>query len=143
MNTINNDLQKGLTLIEIMAAMMIGAAAISIFMKTTNPTIKSNHSNKKFIEVTGGLSEILDSAMTQSVTNLDLMNGKTYTARQGAKGKLTVTSLTQGDADAIISGLDISKIRKVKVTSITDTTRTLSVIVSNYQLSTTGTCFTQ
>ncbi len=135
--------QRGLTLLEILAAMVVIGATITIFLRTAEPTIASNASNKKYIDVTGSLSEILDSAMTQPVVTLDLMNGQTYTSRQGIAVKLTVTSFTQGAADSILPGLDISKMRHIKASAVSDSTRYLTVTVSNYQQSTSSTCFTQ
>jgi prepilin-type N-terminal cleavage/methylation domain-containing protein len=136
-------MQRGLTLLEILAAMVVISGAVAIFLKTAKPTITSNASNKKYIDVTGSLTEILDSAMTQPAVTLDLMNGNTYTSRQGVGVKLTVTSFSQGTADAIISGLDITKMRHVQVTAVTDTTRYLTATVSNYEQSTTTTCYSQ
>ncbi|GEM_PF-5598112 len=133
--------ERGLTLLEVMIAMMVTGVALMAFTQTVKPTISSNNSNRKYIDITAGLSEVLDSAMTQSVTTLDLMNGNTYTSRQGVGVKLSVSLYTQAQADAMMPGLDVSRMRKLTVKSVTDTLRTLSGTVSNYQEVTGGKCY--
>lgn len=133
--------QRGMSLIEVMIAMMVTGIALTAFVQTVQPTISGNKSNKKYIEITAALSEVLDSAMTQPVSSLDLMNGSTYKSRQGVNVKLSVSSYTQAQADAMMAGLDVSRMRRIVVKAVVDTTRTLSGTVSNYQEVSAGKCY--
>lgn len=133
--------QKGLTLVEVIIAMLVTAAALVAFTQTVKPTISSNKSNKKYIDITAGLAEVLDSAMTQPVSSLDLMNGSIYNSRQGVGVKLSVSAYTQTQADALMPGLDVSRMRRLVVKAVADTLRTLSGTVSNYQESAAGKCY--
>ncbi len=130
-----------MSLIEVMIAMMVTGIALTAFVQTVQPTISGNKSNKKYIEITAALSEVLDSAMTQPVSSLDLMNGSTYKSRQGVNVKLSVSSYTQAQADAMMAGLDVSRMRRIVVKAVVDTTRTLSGTVSNYQEVSAGKCY--
>ena len=134
---------RGLTLIEILASMVIGGIALSAYMQAVKPTIANNKAGKKHIDITGALSEVLDSAMTQPVATLDVMNNLVFKSRQGVDVRLYVTSISQGEADAVLSGMDISRLRKLKVRAEIDTTRSLSTTVSNYQENSNGKCYTQ
>jgi prepilin-type N-terminal cleavage/methylation domain-containing protein len=139
MNTGNS---RGLTLLEVMAALLIVGAAMGAFLQTVKPTITANKANRKYVDLTGALSEVLDSAMTQPVATLDGMNGNTYTSRQGVPVKLTVATMTQSSADAIMPGMDVSRLRKLSVKAVADSSRTISVTVSNYQDVSNGKCYT-
>ena len=130
-----------MSLIEVMIAMVITGIALVAFTQSVKPAIKSNKSNRKYIDITAGLSEVLDSAMTQPVSILDGMSGSTYTSRQGVDVKVSVSGYTQSQADALMPGLDISRIRKITVKAVADTVRTLSGMVSNYQEIANGKCF--
>lgn len=133
--------ESGMSLVEVMIAMMVTGVALVAFVQSVKPTIASNKSNRKYIDITAGLSEVLDSAMTQPVSSLDNMNGNVYKSRQGVDVKLVVSAYTQVQADAVMPGLDVSRMRKIIVKAVADTTRTLSGSVSNYQEATAGKCY--
>ncbi len=135
--------QRGLTLVEVLVAVVVAGLGVAAFVRTVKPTITANKSNRAYVDLTGALSEILDSSMTQPVTTLDAMNGLTYQSRQGVNVRLTVTSYTQSDADGILTGLDVSRMRKLTVVAVADTLRGLSATVSNYQETSTGKCYTR
>lgn len=130
-----------MTLIEVMIAMMVTGVALVAFTQSVKPTIAGNKSNRKYIDITAGLAEILDSAMTQPVSVLDNMNGGVYKSRQGVDAKLAVSAYTQAQADAIMPGLDVSRMRKIVVKAVADTLRTLNGTVSNYRESASGKCY--
>jgi len=136
------DMQKGLTLLEILVSMVVAGIGVAAFVQTTRPAITANKSNKGYEDLTGALAEILDSSMTQPVTTLDGMNGMIFKSRQGVNVKLAVASYSQAEADAILAGLDISRMRKLKVMAQSDTTKSLSGTVSNYQETVSGKCYT-
>lgn len=123
---------SGFTLIEVMAAFLIGAAALIAFMHTLKPTITSNNAARKHIDVSGALAEILDSTMTLPVSTLDGMNNTVHRSRQGVQVRLNVSSFSQSGADGILAGLDISRMRTLKVTAVSDTIRKMTATVSNY-----------
>jgi len=133
--------QRGLTLIEILAAFAVVGLAVSAFVRTSKPAIAVNKSNKATVDITGGLAEILDSVMVQPVTVLDGMSGQSFNSRQGTTIRLMVSSYSQADADAILMGIDVSWLRTLTVTAVSDTSRHLSTTVSNYQGSSIGRCF--
>jgi prepilin-type N-terminal cleavage/methylation domain-containing protein len=133
---------RGLTLLEVLAALLIIGAAMGAFMRTVRPTIAANKANRKYVDLTGALSEVLDSAMTQPISVLDGMNGGTYNSRQGVPVKLTVATMTQSGADALMPGIDVSRLRKLSVKAVADSSRVISVTVSNYQDVATGKCYT-
>ncbi|MEO6095194.1 MAG: hypothetical protein ABIW76_05805 [Fibrobacteria bacterium] len=133
--------ENGISLLEVVVAMMVAGVALVAFTQSVKPTIKGNKTNKAYIDITGGLAEVLDSAMTQPVASLDLMNGNVYRSRQGVSVKVSVSSYTQSQADALMPGLDISRMRKITVKSVADTIRTLSGTVSNYQEALGGRCY--
>lgn len=135
--------QGGMTLLEVLVSMVVAGIGLAAFVQTVKPTIAANRSNRDYVDLTGALSEILDSAMTQSVTTLDGMTGQVYKSRQGVSVKLTVASYTQSGADGILPGLDVSRMRKLTVVAVADTTRSLSGTVSNYQESAAGKCYTR
>ncbi len=135
--------QRGLTLIEILISLVVAGIGVAAFLQTVKPTIAMNKSNRNYVDLSGALSEILDSAMTQPVTVLDSMNGKVFNSRQGVNVKLVVTNYTASEADAIMTGLDISRMRKLQVFALTDTLRRLGTTVSNYQEVSTGKCYTR
>ena len=97
--------QKGLTLIEILISLVVAGIGVSAFLQTVKPTIAMNKSNKNYVDLSGALAEILDSAMTQPVAVLDSMNGKVFNSRQGVSVKLRVSNYTSSEADAIMTGL--------------------------------------
>lgn len=127
---------------EILISMVVAGIGLAAFVQTVKPTITANKSNKGYEDLTGALAEILDSSMTQPVTTLDGMNGMVFKSRQGVSVKLQVSSYSQSEADALLSGLDISRMRKLKVMASTDSTKSLSGTVSNYQETVNGKCFT-
>jgi Tfp pilus assembly protein PilV len=133
--------ESGISLLEVVVAMVVGGIALVAFSQSAKPTIASNKTNKTYIDITGGLAEVLDSAMTQPVATLDLMNGNIYKSRQGVSVKVLVSSYTQAQADGLMPGLDISRMRKITVKAVADTIRTLSGTVSNYQEATNGRCY--
>lgn len=133
--------QRGISLIEVIMAMFVGGIALLAFTQTVKPTISGNKSNRKYIDITAGLSEVLDSAMTQPVLSLDAMNGNVYRSRQGVDVKVAVSLYTQAQADALMPGLDVSRMRKITVKAVADTMRTLHGTVSNYQEPSNGKCF--
>lgn len=133
--------ERGISMLEVVVAMMVAGVALAAFMQSVKPAIKGNKTNKAYIDITGGLAEVLDSAMTQPVASLDLMNGNIYRSRQGVSVKVAVSSYTQAQADGLMAGLDISRMRKITVRSVTDTVRTLSGTVSNYQEAVGGRCY--
>jgi prepilin-type N-terminal cleavage/methylation domain-containing protein len=133
--------QRGISLIEVIVAMFVGGVALTVFTQTVKPTIKGNKTNRTYIDITAGLSEVLDSAMTQPVTTLDGMNGNVYRSRQGVNVKVSVSLYTQAQADGMMPGLDISRMRKITVKAVADTLRTLSGTVSNYQELANGKCY--
>lgn len=133
---------RGLTLLEVMAALLIIGAAMGAFLRTVKPTISANKANRKYVDLTGALAEVLDSAMTQPVSALDGMNGGTYNSRQGVPVKLTVSAMSQSEADASMPGMDVSRLRKLSVKAVGDSSRVISVTVSNYQDVATGKCYT-
>ena len=148
MATVNNGRgrrngERGMTLIEVLIALIITGIAATAFVRTVKSTISANKSNRKYIDITGALTEVLDSVMTLPVTTLDGMNGSTFTSRQGVGVTLMVSNLSQSSADAIISGMDVSRLRNLKITAVSDTSRTLGSTVSNYQQNFSGRCFTQ
>jgi Tfp pilus assembly protein PilV len=133
--------ERGISMLEVVVAMMVAGVALAAFMQSVKPAIKGNKTNKAYIDITGGLAEVLDSAMTQPVASLDLMNGNVYRSRQGVSVKVLVSSYTQAQADGLMPGLDISRMRKITVKSVADTVRTLSGTVSNYQEAMGGRCY--
>jgi Tfp pilus assembly protein PilV len=130
-----------MTLIEVMIAMMVTGMAIVAFTQSVKPTISGNKSNRKYIDITAALSEVLDSAMTQPVSALDGMNNRVFKSRQGVSVKVLVSPYTQVQADALMPGLDVSRMRKIVVKAVADSLRTLSGTVSNYQESASGKCY--
>jgi hypothetical protein len=52
-----------------------------------------------------------------------------------------VSPYTQVQADALMPGLDVSRMRKIVVKAVADSLRTLSGTVSNYQESASGKCY--
>jgi prepilin-type N-terminal cleavage/methylation domain-containing protein len=133
--------QRGISLVEVIVAMFVAGIALAVFTQTVKPTIHGNKTNRKYIDITAGLSEVLDSAMTQPVAALDGMNGKVYRSRQGVDVKVSVSLYTQAQADGLMPGLDISRMRKITVKAVADTLRALSGTVSNYQELANGKCF--
>jgi prepilin-type N-terminal cleavage/methylation domain-containing protein len=133
--------QKGLSLIEVLIAMMVTSIALVAFVQSVKPTISGNKSNRKYIDITSALSEVLDSVMTQPVSTLDLMGGTVVKSRQKLDVKVLVAAYSQAQADAMMAGLDVSRMRKLTVKAVADTMRTLSATVSNYQESAAGKCF--
>lgn len=124
--------QAGLTLLEVFAALIIGGIALTVFMHTLKPTINSNNAARKHIDVSGALAEILDSTMTLPVSTLDGMNNSVHRSRQGVQVRLNVSAFSQAGADGILAGLDISRMRTLKVTAVSDTARKMTATVSNY-----------
>jgi Tfp pilus assembly protein PilV len=133
--------ERGISLIEVLIAMTVTSIALVAFVQTVKPTISGNKANRKYIDITAALSEVLDSAMTQPVSTLDLMGGTVVKSRQKVDVKVLVAAYSQAQADAMMAGLDVSRMRKVTVKAVVDTTRTLSATVSNYQESATGRCY--
>jgi prepilin-type N-terminal cleavage/methylation domain-containing protein len=135
--------QRGMTMLEVLVSMVVAGIGLAAFVQTVSPTIKANKSNRDYVDLSGALSEVLDSSMTQPVSTLDGMNGMTIKSRQGVNVKLIVSSYAQGQADGILAGLDVSRMRKLTVYAVTDTARTLSATVSNYQEVSAGKCYTR
>jgi prepilin-type N-terminal cleavage/methylation domain-containing protein len=135
--------QAGVTLVEILIAMIVASLGVAAFLQTIKPTISANKSNRQYVDMSGALSEILDSSMTQPVATLDGMNGAIFKSRQGVNVRLTVAPYTQSAGDAILLGLDVSRMRKLTVVAVLDSLRSLSATVSNYQEVTTGKCYTR
>jgi prepilin-type N-terminal cleavage/methylation domain-containing protein len=142
-NPSNENRQGGMTLLEILVAMVVAGLGVAAFLQTIKPTITLNKSNRGYLNLSGALSEVLDSCMTQPVSVLDGMNNMVFNSRQGVAVKLAVSTYTQGEADAILANLDVSRMRRLRVVAVIDTTRSLTATVSNYQENSTGKCFTR
>jgi prepilin-type N-terminal cleavage/methylation domain-containing protein len=134
---------KGMTLIEILVGLAIIGVAVTAYVRTSRPSLSINNSSRKSVDITSALAEILDSLMVQPVASLDGASGSTFHSRQGVDVILTTSSLNQSAADAIVTGLDISRMRTLMVKAVSDSTRKLSTTVSNYQEQANSRCYTQ